>query len=171
MELPQTRISKFVDPLLTRIASGVSFIWVALMAVIVINVTARYLFAQGRIEFEELQWHLYSMGFMLTLGYALIANAHIRVDVFHERFAPRMRMWIDFYGIILLVVPFCLVMLWFSWDFFLYSFKIGEISASPGGLPFRWFIKAFLVVGFGLLLLASLSRLSRLWVGLLERGT
>lgn len=171
MELPDTRISRLIDPFLTRIAKGVSVIWVLLMAVIVINVTSRYLFDQGRIEFEELQWHLYSIGFMLTLGYALIADAHIRVDVFHERMPQRMRLWIDFYGILIFVIPFCLVMLWYGWDFFVYSFEIGEISASPGGLPFRWFIKAFLVIGFALLLLGAVSRLSRLFVSLAERGT
>ena len=171
MELPTTRLSRVVDPLLDRIAQGVSVIWVVLMAVIVMNVTARYLFDQGRIEFEELQWHLYSIGFMLTLGYALIHDAHIRVDVFHERLSPRLQMWIDFYGIALFVIPFCLVMLWYGWDFFIYSFEIGEISASPGGLPFRWFIKAFLVMGFALLMLGALSRLSRLLAGLFDRGT
>ena len=170
MELPETALSRLVDPVLTRIAKAVGAIWVLLMAVIVINVTARYAFSVGRIEFEELQWHLYSIGFMLTLGYGLIADTHIRVDVFHERFSPRSRMWIDFYGNILFVIPFCLVMLWFGWDFLRYSFEIGEISASPGGLPYRWFIKGFLVGGFLLLLLASVSRVSRLTANLLSRG-
>ena len=171
MELPSTWLSRIVDPVLTRIAQGVSVLWVILMTVIVINVTARYLFDEGRIEFEELQWHLYSMGFMLTIAFTLIKDAHIRVDVFHERMPHRARLWIDFYGMLLFVVPFCLVMIWYGWDFFIYSFNIGEISASPGGLPFRWFIKAFLVIGFALLLLAALSRLSRLYAGLFIRGT
>ena len=171
MELPTTRVSRCVDPILTLIAQGVSVIWVLLMAVIVINVTARYLLDQGRIEFEELQWHLYSIGFMLTIGYGLSMDSHIRVDVFHERFPQRLRLWIDVYGILLLVIPFCVVMLWYGWDFFLRSFTIGEVSASPGGLPFRWFIKAILVTGFLLLLMAAVSRLSRLFAGLFARGT
>ena len=171
MELPNTWLSRIVDPFLTQIARGVSILWVILMAVIVMNVTARYLFAQGRIEFEELQWHLYSIGFMLTIGYALVKDSHIRVDVFHERLPHRARLWIDFYGMLLFVVPFCLVMLWYGWDFFVYSFSIGEVSASPGGLPFRWFIKSILVIGFGLVLLAALSRLSQLYSGLFIRGT
>ena len=171
MDLPSTTLSRLVDPVLELIAKAVSVIWVILMAVIVINVTARYLFDQGRIEFEELQWHLYSMGFMLTIGYALITDAHIRVDVFHERMPYRMRLWIDFYGLLIFVVPFCLLMLWYGWDFFIYSFNIGEISASPGGLPFRWFIKAFLVIGFALLLIASVSRISRLYAALFDRAS
>lgn len=170
MDLPHTKLSRVVDPVLQGIAQAVGVIWVVLMSVIVINVIARYLFAQGRIEFEELQWHLYSAGFMLTLGWALIADAHIRVDVFHERFSERIQLWIDFYGYSLFVVPFCILMLWYSWDFFAYSFAIGEVSASPGGLPFRWFIKAFLVIGFALLLFATFSRISRILAYLSSRG-
>ena len=168
--LPSTWLSPIGDPALSRIAHGVSVIWVIFMAVIAINVTA-YLVDQVRIEFDELQWHLYSIGFMLTIGYALVADAHVRVDVLHERLSHRARLWIDFYGLLLLVVPFCMVMLWYGWDFFNYSFNIGESFPMEGGLPFRWFIKSFVVIGFALLLLAAISRLSRLYVGLFARGT
>jgi TRAP-type mannitol/chloroaromatic compound transport system permease small subunit len=44
------------------------------------------------------------------------------------------------------------------------SFQQGEVSQAPSGLPFRWLIKGMLPMGFLLLLLAVLSRLSRVWV-------
>lgn len=171
MDLPETRLSRVIDPALTRIAKTLGVIWVVLMLVIVINVIARYAFSVGRIEFEELQWHLYSIGFMLALGYGLISDSHIRVDVFHVKLSPRTQYWVDFYGNVLLVIPFTLVVLWYGWDFLAYSFSIGEISASPGGLPYRWFIKSMLVIGFLLLLLASISRLSRLIARLFDDGS
>ena len=169
MDLPTTALSRLVDPILTAIAKFVGILWVVLMAIIVVNVIARHFFSEGRIEFEELQWHLYSAGFMLALGFGLITDAHIRVDVFHERLSKRLQLWIDFYGLLIGVLPFTFLILWYGWDFVAYSFAIGEISASPGGLPFRWFIKSFLLIGFLLLLLAALSRLSRLWVELTKR--
>ena len=86
MEFPATRFSRAVDPWLERIGQWASWLWVALLAVIVTNVVLRYVFGEGRIEFEEVQWHLYATGFLLGLGYALKADAHIRVDVLHERF-------------------------------------------------------------------------------------
>ena len=162
MDLPQTRFSRWVDGLLNLIGGGVAWLWVVLMIVIVVNVFARYLFAEGRIEFEEIQWHLYSAGFMLTLGYALITDAHIRVDVFHERFTPRLQAWIDLYGLILFVLPFTAMMIFYAVPFVAYSFETSEVSASPGGLPYRWLIKSVLLVGFALLGLATLSRISRL---------
>ena len=163
MELPETPISRLVDPVLDRIGNAVSWIWVVLLGVIVCNVVLRYALAEGRIEFEEIQWHLYSVGFMLGLGYALQHDAHVRVDVLHERFGPTTQAWIDLYGIVLFLLPFIALMLIYGVPFVVDSFVTGEISSSPGGLPYRWAIKSILVLGFGLLGVAALSRLTRLW--------
>ena len=164
MQLPETRLSRAIDPWLIRIGNAISWIWLALLAVIVVNVLLRYVFDQGRIEFEEIQWHLYSIGFLLGLGYAYQSDDHIRVDVLHERLRPRTRAWIELYGTLLLLLPFIAVVVIFSVPFVAQSFESGEISSSPGGLPFRWAIKAFLPLGFVVLLAAVASRLSRVWL-------
>ncbi|MEE8245252.1 MAG: TRAP transporter small permease subunit, partial [Pseudomonadales bacterium] len=77
-----------------------------LLVVIVFNVVMRYAFDQGRIEFEEIQWHIYATGFLLGLSYAYQADAHIRVDVLHEQFSPDLKAWIELYGILLFLMPF-----------------------------------------------------------------
>ena len=161
--LPQTPISKRIDPVLVAIGNGISWIWVLLLAVIVCNVVLRYAFGEGRVEFEEIQWHLYSVGFMFGLGYALQADAHMRVDVLHERLRPRTQAWIELYGSILFVLPFVALMLIYGAHFVADSFLTNEVSSSPGGLPYRWAIKAVLVLGFALLGVASFSRITRLW--------
>ena len=161
LELPQTPLSRAVDPWLVRIGHWSSWLWLALIVIIVVNVVLRYAFGEGRIEFEEIQWHIYAAGFLFGLGYALQADAHIRVDVLHERFSPTLKAWIELYGLVLLLLPFIAVVLIYSLPFVRASFELSEVSASPGGLPFRWAIKAVLPVGFALLLLATLSRLSR----------
>ena len=171
MELPHTKLSRVIDAFITRSAKYLGYIWLLLMATIVVNVVLRYALSEGRIELEEFQWHLYSIGFMLALGFGLVVDSHIRVDVFHERLSPRAQVWIDFYGILFAVIPFCLLILWYGWDFVAYSFATSEISASPGGLPYRWFIKGVLLVGFLLLLLAAISRLSRLFAELFRHDT
>ncbi len=163
MELPRTTFSNAVDSLITRIGNAVSWIWMVLLCVIVINVFMRYALGEGRIEFEEIQWHLYSIGFMVGLGYAVVHDAHIRVDIVHERLSPVTRAWIDLYGITLFVLPFVVLMLVYAVPFITDSFITSETSPSPGGLPYRWLIKSMLFIGFALLGLAAVSRLTRLW--------
>ena len=163
-ELPTTPLSRRIDPFLERVGEGVSWLWLLLLAVIVGNVTLRYAFGEGRIELEEIQWHLYSLGFLLGLSYAFQADAHIRVDVLSQRWPPRWRAWLELYGLLLALLPFIALVLWYSMPFVTSSWDASEISPSPGGLALRWLIKAVLPLGFFLLLLAALSRLSRLWV-------
>lgn len=163
MQLPETWLSRLVDPALAKIGNAISWLWLALLAVIVCNVLLRYAFAQGRVEFEEIQWHLYSIGFMLGLSWALQTDAHVRVDVLRERFRPATKAWIDLYGILLFLLPFVALMLIYGWHFVADSFATSEVSSSPGGLPLRWAIKSVLLTGFALLGLAALSRLSKLW--------
>lgn len=169
MDLPETTISKYIDPWLKKIGSAISIIWVVLMTIIVLNVFARYVLSEGRIEFEEIQWHLYSAGFMLAIGFCVITDSHIRVDVLHEKFKPETQVLIDLYGYLLFVLPFVILILIYGVPFVLYSFETSEVSASPGGLPFRWVIKSMILIGFGLLGLATISRVSRLIAFLFAR--
>lgn len=164
LSLPQTRLSRIVDPALARIGIMTSWLWLILLAVIVTNVVLRYAFGEGRIEFEELQWHLYAVAFLVGMSYTLQKDSHIRVDVLHEQFEPRTKAWVELYGILLFLLPFIALMLIFSMPFVAVSFQVGEVSSSPGGLPYRWLIKAIIPIAFLLLLFAALSRLSRVWM-------
>ena len=161
--LPHTALSRRLEPLLIAIGFWVSWLWLVLLIVIVLNVTLRYAFGQGFVEFEEIQWHLYAVGFLLGMSYTYQADAHVRVDLLYERLSPRSRAWVELYGIVLLLLPFIALMLIFSVPFVVQSYQVNEVSQAPGGLPLRWLIKAALPVGFGLLLLAAISRLSRVW--------
>jgi len=159
--LPETALSHYLDRMLTRLAAGVSWVWVLLMLVIVANVLLRYLFSEGRVELEELQWHLYAVGWLVGLSYGVVHNAHIRVDLVYERLSVRRQAWVELVGICCLFVPLVVLVLWYALPFVSYSWQLGEISVAPGGLPYRWLIKAALLVGFALLAVAALSRLSR----------
>lgn len=159
--LPHTPLSARLDDAVERVGALLSRIWLALLAIIVLNVTLRYAFGAGRIEFEELQWHLYAVGFLIGLSYCVPSDSHIRVDFLRHRFSPRMRAWIELYGLLLLVFPFVALVIFFSVPFVAESFASGEVSPSPGGLPLRWTIKAAIPASFALLGIAGFSRLLR----------
>ena len=159
--LPETRLSTAIAAFFATVARVLAWSWLLLLLVIVLNVTMRYLFGEGRIEFEEIQWHLYSIGFLLGMATCMSTDSHVRVDVFHERLGLRSRAWIELYGLLLLFFPFVLLILYFSIPFVAYSFSTAEISDAPGGLPLRWLIKSVVPVSMLLLLLAGTGRLLR----------
>jgi TRAP-type mannitol/chloroaromatic compound transport system permease small subunit len=150
-----------VEIALDRITAALSWVWLALIVVIVLSVTLRFAFGIGRIELEELQWHLYALGFLMGLIACATRDRHVRVDVLRERMSQRTRDWVDLYGILLLQLPFLALVLWSAVPFVVDSFSVGERSASASGLPYRWLLKSVLPLSFLLLSLATLSRLSR----------
>jgi len=159
--LPHTRVTLAISRAFRALAGSLSWIWLALVAVVVVNVVMRYLFGEGRIEFEEIQWHLYAIGFLVGMATCMDSDRHIRIGLIHDEMRPRPRAWIELYGLLLLFFPFVVMVLWFSLPFVAYSYRIAEVSDAPGGLPLRWAIKGLLPVSMLLLLVAGCSRLLR----------
>ena len=109
--LPHTRFSLTIDQVLAKSGRQLSWIWLVLMLIIVLNVVLRYGFNLGSIELEELQWHLYSSGFLIGLSYAYLDDKHIRVDILHERFSPNLKAWVELYGTLIFLIPFLILIL------------------------------------------------------------
>jgi TRAP-type mannitol/chloroaromatic compound transport system permease small subunit len=163
--LPTTTFSRVVDKIINFFGEIASVLWTVLVLVIVIQVVARYGFGRGSIMMEELQWHLYAIGFMLGISFTEVKERNVRIDVLAEGFSQRTRQWIELFGLLGLLT-FSLLMVKYAVPFFWSSYQLNEVSAAPGGLPYRWFIKSFLVTAFVLLALAAMGRLTRVWVAL-----
>ncbi len=161
-ELPETKLSKSIDSVLNRIGSFASWFWLLLMAVILVNVVMKNVFGDGRIEFEEIQWHIYAAVFMIGLSYTFVADDHVRVDLLYDGFSLRKKVWVDLIGLVVFLIPFILIMLWHSIPFVEDAIATHERSSSPAGLSHRWIIKSALPLGLLLLLIAVISRVCRL---------
>lgn len=146
---------------LDRVVRAASWIWVALLAVILASVLLRTLFSIARIELEELQWHLYAVGFLAGILGAALHDRHVRVDVLRERMDGRRRDWVELYGLLLLQLPFLVLVVGSALPLVAESFALGERSTSAGGLAHRWLVKSALPASALLLVLASLARVRR----------
>jgi len=169
--LPRTAPSDLLEAIVLRINYAAAYLWVLLVLVIVFAVTLRYVFGRGSIMLEEIQWHIYGVGFILALSYALVVDRHVRIDVLAERLPLVARAWIEFVGLLLFLIPFCLAVIVEAVPFVLRSWQLNEVSAAPGGLPYRWIAKSFILWGFTLLLLAAIARLLRVTALLFGRPT
>jgi len=156
---PKPWLCHAIDGLIRRISSTAAWFNAVLIVIIITQVVLRYAFGKGMVVLEELQWHLYAVAFMVGLAYVLTEDANIRLDILHSRFSPRTREYIEIAGIVLLLTPFIVIFFMHSLDFVANSWRVGERSDAPMGLPFRWAIKAVIPFSFGLLFLAALSRL------------
>jgi len=146
-----------IDGANSAIGRAVAWVYPVLVVVIVLNVVLRYGFSRGMIELEEIQWHLYSVGFLLAFAYAYRMDDHVRVDVLSSRLSEKGRAIIEILGCVLLLIPFLSIVSYFSFDFFWRSWSIRETSDMPNGLPARYVIKAALSIGLVMLLMQAVS--------------
>ncbi len=154
--------------------SGRATAWLVLGLAVLIgfDVTMRYLFQAGSVGLQELEWHLFALIFLFGAGYTFKHEGHVRVDIFyHSRYMDsRRRAWVDLLGGLFFLLPFCLLIIISSLPFVISSFSIGESSPDPGGLPYRFLLKAAIPVGFALLLLQGFAHMLRSLQILLGNG-
>ena len=112
--LPVTAFSRTVDRLIGIVGEFASLLWTVLMLVIVVQVVLRYVFGLGSIMLEEVQWHLYAVGFLLGLSFTEVHERNVRIDVLAERWSQRTRLWIELFGICCFLLGFSLVVVWFA---------------------------------------------------------
>ncbi len=160
-ELPHTTLSRLLDGFVKAVGNAVSWLWVVLVLVIVVNVLLRHVLGRGYISFEELQWHIAAIGWLIGLSYCVQNDSHIRIDILHDRFNQKTKAWVDFLGVLVFLIPYTYLVLRYSPAFIEFSFRTNEVSDSPGGLPYRWVIKSFMWIAYAILLVAAISRLSR----------
>jgi TRAP-type mannitol/chloroaromatic compound transport system permease small subunit len=121
--------------------TGKAAAWLTLFMVVItfVVVVMRYVFDAGYIWVQESVIWMHAVVFMLGAAYTLRDEEHVRVDVFYRGMGERGRAWVDLIGVVVFLVPLCAFLAWMSFDFVMQSWRIGESSREPGGLPYPFF--------------------------------
>lgn len=129
-----------------------------LMLLMIINVfydvIMRYFFNDVSIGMQELEWHLFAAMFMFGIAYTLKEDGHVRVDIFYETMSARKKAIINIFGSVVLALPMTLLIFYYSWDYTLEAYEMGEGSGDPGGLPHRWIVRSIIPLSSLFLVLA-----------------
>ncbi len=139
---------------------GVIANWLVLLACLISagNAASRYMFSASSNAWLEVQWYMFAGMVLLGGPYTLIRNEHVRVDLFYGAASERTRIWIDIVGGFLFLLPICIILIYFTWGWFVDSWTINETSSNAGGLV-RWPVKLLLPIGFALMALQGVSEL------------
>lgn len=151
------RISDWLSWICRQVARGAGLLLIVLTAVIIYDVIGRKFFATGSFKLQELEWHLHGAIAVLGFGYAYTRDAHVRIDIFAHRMSDRTKLRLEFWAILLFLVPFMLLLLWFGYDFTERSFVRNETSSGGVGLSNRWIIKAAIPASAVFTLMGAIS--------------
>lgn len=156
-------IAAWIDRLSELFATTVCWGLLANALLITVNAVSRKLFSVAWPTAFDMQWHFFSAVVLLMAAAALRRDEHVRIDIFAHRLGERGLARLDLVGFLLVLLPVCLAMAWFSGQQFLLALVTGETRASResvSSLP-AWIIKGFIPVGFLLLALQGTAEAIR----------
>jgi TRAP-type mannitol/chloroaromatic compound transport system permease small subunit len=150
-------LCRWIDNLNAWVGWVVAWVTLGLVLVVFTDVVMRYVFRTSFVFTQELEWHLFAFIFLIGGGYTLLQDGHVRVDIIYQKLGFKARAWVNLLGVLLLLIPGCLLIIITSLKFVYQSWSILEGSPDPGGIPLRFVLKACIPAGFMLLLLQGLS--------------
>ena len=106
---------------------------------------------------QEMEWHFHAALFALVLGYGVVYNTHVRIDLIRENLHFRRKAWLELAGLSAFMIPYCAVVIWFAIEYVKASYAVGEVSSSTVGLTHRWLIKTVLVIGLVTALISGIA--------------
>lgn len=152
-----TKCEKAIDGFSNLLGKLAALLLVLLLVNVFYDVVMRYLFNDVSIAMQELEWHLYASVFLLGIAYTLHHDGHVRVDLFYERWSLKARAWVNLHGCLVFLLPFMLLVGYYGMGFMHDAFQMKEQSGDPGGLSYRWLIKAMIPLSCVSVMLSGLG--------------
>ena len=150
-------LAQTIDGISRSVGNAVAYAAVAMAAVTTTVVVLRYGFGQGAIAAQESVLYLHGALFMLGAAPTLLADRHVRVDVFYRNFTDRQKSWVNTVGHTVFTLPFCTLIVFGSWGYVADSWSILESSPEPGGIPAVFLLKTLIPAMALLLALQAVS--------------
>jgi TRAP-type mannitol/chloroaromatic compound transport system permease small subunit len=138
------------------------YLTLVMIGLVAVNVLLRYSLSFGSVWAQELEWHLLATIILLGMSYALQRGDNVRVDVFYANFTPRAKFVVNLVSLGRADAGDRAAVHQALAGLRAQSWAIGETSADPGGIPYRWAVKGLIPLGFGLLALQTVGALLRL---------
>jgi len=153
------RIDRFTDVTGRLIALSMLF----LLVIMTYEVVARYVFQAPTIWVYETSNMVNGASFMLGCAYALLKGAHVRTDIFWERFSERRKGVIDLVSYLVLFFPTMITLLVISVDDAWYSYTIAERSQESIFRAIMWPFRSTIPLAALLFIVQGVSESLKCW--------
>ena len=155
---PFLSLSRLIDQISTWVGKLTMWLILAITLISSGNAIVRKAFDMSSNGLLEIQWYLFAAVFMMGAGYGFLKNSHVRIDFISSLLSDRTRNWVDVFGILFVLFPFCVLLIGLSWPSFMGAYQNGEMSQNAGGL-IRWPVYMLVPLGFSLLMMQGVSEL------------
>ncbi|WP_316976432.1 TRAP transporter small permease subunit [Shumkonia mesophila] len=147
-------LARSIDAFNRAMGRTVSWIVVPMVLIQVAIVLMRYVFGIGSIMLQESVIYMHAVLFMATVGYTLLHDEHVRIDIFYRETSPRRKALVDLVGTLIFLIPVCALIWWVSLPYVRASWRVLEGSKETSGIPGVFLLKSLLLL-FTVLLAAQ----------------
>ncbi len=151
------KASRIIGRINEWVGTCTSWLTTALVLLVGLDVLYRRALNDTQTWIMEMEWHLFSLIFLLAAGYAFKHDRHVRVDLFYTRFSEKNKALVNLIGGLIFLLPWCAILMLFAAKFSWDAFLIREESPDPGGLPARYIIKFAIALGAFFLFLQGIA--------------
>ncbi len=154
-------LADIIDGVNAKIGRAAAWLCVAVVVIQFAVVVLRYVFGVGSIRLQESIVYSHAAMFLLVAAWTLKNDGHVRVDVFYASASPRRRAIIDLCGVVVLLIPFAVAILYFSSPYVARSWATLEGSREASGLPLVFVLKTLIPVFAVMLILQGIAQAIR----------
>lgn len=153
--LLQTPLTRAIGKLNGFAGQYVAYWSVLAVAAYYFEVVARYIFNSPTNWVHESMFLMFGMQYLLSGGYCLREDSHVRVDVIYERFSERAKAIIDLVTSTSFFI-FTVTLLVTGWIFAADSIGVWEVSFTEWGIQY-WPVKLAIPIGAALIVLQGIT--------------
>lgn len=157
-----------IESAMQRLEQFLGWLTFLIVVLVFVQVLLRYALPPvglqlGFIAMQEAVMLLHSCVFLLGVAVALRCNQHVRVDIVHTRLSSHGKIIAELVGTLFFLLPFCVFLIYISFDYVAASWVSGEGSKESAGLPGVYLWKTLIPLCGGLLLMQGLSIVFQQW--------
>ena len=154
---------------LSLIASCISGVALWVLCLLTFGLALALNFSYVNSKIDDFSLYCFALMVLLAFSWTLQKDKHVRIDLLYAHYSDKTKV-IGFLLVnLFFILPFCLVMIKYGLDFTIQSYKMGE-SSQNGKIPYYFVFKSFVVLGFVLLSLQSVSEILKSFVKIKQRN-
>jgi TRAP-type mannitol/chloroaromatic compound transport system permease small subunit len=156
-------LARGIDAINETIGRTISWLALGMVLVQVIIVVMRYVFGLSVLTMQESIWYMHAIVFLVAAGYTLLHNGHVRVDILYSNVGPIAKARIDLFGVILILLPVCVMIWWVSWPYVMAAWAVREGSVEISGIQGVYLLKTCMLIFAGGLAIQGVSLAIKSW--------
>jgi len=157
----QHRLIGWIDAITLQIGGAARWFALGLVVVTAIIVVQRYVFGFASTKLQESVIYMHALLFLLSSASTLLADGHVRVDIFYAKQSEKGKAWTDLLGTYLTLIPMCLLILWTTTGYIDSAWRILESSRESDGLPLVFLLKTAIPLFAVMMILQGFSIAAR----------